>query len=223
LHIKGLPYTTKWLDLVDIPPEMKKLGIASREVWDGNLNYTVPSIFDPNTKRAVTDSFEIAKYLDAEYPATTPIVPPGTRALQAAMTARINEMMFGIWPITLPHIFATLGERDVEYFRASREKWFSKKFEDIAPTGEKHEEAVKGFERALGEVGGWIDAGGPGAMLLGGDTPNHSDTEFASLLIFVIKVEAEGSVLRKTLANADNGRWVRYIDVGFSEWTKRTT
>ena len=42
----------------------------------GEVKYTVPVIYDPATKRVIKDSFEIAKYLDEQYPDRPTLLPP---------------------------------------------------------------------------------------------------------------------------------------------------
>lgn len=43
--------------------------------------YTLPAIYDPSTGTGVADSFEIARYLDKQYPTTPTVIPAGTEAL----------------------------------------------------------------------------------------------------------------------------------------------
>lgn len=62
----------------------KKIGAKPTEYKEGNRPwYTLPIIYDPLTKTVVTDSFDIAIYLDRQYPSTPVVFPPGTIALQA--------------------------------------------------------------------------------------------------------------------------------------------
>ena len=79
LNIKGIPYRTQWIEYPDIADHVKSLGVPPTE--PGTLTpYTLPAIYDPKTKRVVAESFNIAAYLDDEYPDTPAIMPKETRA-----------------------------------------------------------------------------------------------------------------------------------------------
>ncbi|RJE25434.1 hypothetical protein PHISCL_02257 [Aspergillus sclerotialis] len=69
LNFKGLPYSTTWVQLPDIPEVRKSLKVpASRKFADGSDFYTLPIINDPTTKSLVGDTFDIAVYLQKTYP-----------------------------------------------------------------------------------------------------------------------------------------------------------
>jgi hypothetical protein len=57
-----------WIDYADVQPALKAIGAEpGTHHADGSPRYTVSTIFDPNTNKFVTDSVEIAKYLDKHY------------------------------------------------------------------------------------------------------------------------------------------------------------
>ena len=66
---------------------MKELGILPST--SSLIPYTVPTIYDPNTRRIVTESFAIAKYLEEAYPDTPRLITPGTAGLQAAYMEKV--------------------------------------------------------------------------------------------------------------------------------------
>jgi glutathione S-transferase len=216
LNMKGIPYTTKWVDFTEIEPEIKKLGLPPNE--RGSMKYTVPTIYDPNTKRAITDSFKINLYLEDQYPDTFPLFPKGTRALQAAFISTYNKLLTAMFDSVVLNVYNEASEADKPYFRETRERWFGKKLEDCAPKGEQLEEAVKTWEQLLGEMGTWIDAGGPGALYFGGDAPVQADVDVISIFLFLVKKAPEGNALLKSLKNVDGGRWSKYLQA-FSKWT----
>jgi glutathione S-transferase len=78
LNYKHISYKTVWVDYADVQPTLKAIGAEpSTHYADGSPRYTVPTIFDPNTNKFVTDSLEIAKYLDLHY-AERPVFPQGS-------------------------------------------------------------------------------------------------------------------------------------------------
>lgn len=62
----------------------KKIGARATDTEeDGTPYYCVPIIYDPNTDTVVSDSFDIAIYLEKQYPNTRTLIPKGTEVLQA--------------------------------------------------------------------------------------------------------------------------------------------
>ncbi|KAJ5770591.1 uncharacterized protein N7511_002642 [Penicillium nucicola] len=69
LNFKKVPYKTTWVPLPDIPAVRAPLNIpASRTFADGTPYHTLPVVSDPTTSTTVGDSFEIAVYLNKQYP-----------------------------------------------------------------------------------------------------------------------------------------------------------
>jgi glutathione S-transferase len=79
LNYKRIPYKTVWIHYADVQSAMKAIGAEPNvaKVVNGTPRYTLPTIFDPNTSNFITESFEIAKYLDQQYP-ERPVVPYGS-------------------------------------------------------------------------------------------------------------------------------------------------
>jgi glutathione S-transferase len=85
LNIKGVSYTTVFVEWPDIEAELKTAGVPPNGTRDtGAPLYTLPAIVDPNTGAKIADSQKIAEYLDKQYPAAgVPVFfPPGSRTLQ---------------------------------------------------------------------------------------------------------------------------------------------
>jgi glutathione S-transferase len=69
LNFKQTPYKTTWVQLPDIPYVRKSLSIpACRKFADGTDFHTLPILVDPATGRKLGDSFDIAVYLQKQYP-----------------------------------------------------------------------------------------------------------------------------------------------------------
>jgi hypothetical protein len=84
LNYKRIPYKTVWVGLADVQTASKKIGSTPTTTYaDGTPRYTLPTIYDPNTDRVVTDSVAIAQYLDKQYP-EHPLFPNGTADVQVA-------------------------------------------------------------------------------------------------------------------------------------------
>ncbi|KAF8824223.1 hypothetical protein HHX47_DHR8000375 [Lentinula edodes] len=130
LNFKGLAYRTEWIEYPDIEALCIKIGAAPTDVKaDGTSpEYTLPVIYDPSTNKAISDSFNIAQYLDTTYPDTPQLIPPGTRALQSGFTQYVNLRVKSI-----------LGQ----------EALYNVKIEEWAPQGEDRAREWKRLRRAL--------------------------------------------------------------------------
>ena len=68
LNFTGVPYSTQWVELPDIPSVRKSIRAAPvRTFADGSDYHTLPALVDPNTGSVVGDSFDIAQYLERNY------------------------------------------------------------------------------------------------------------------------------------------------------------
>ncbi|KIW81617.1 hypothetical protein Z517_04643 [Fonsecaea pedrosoi CBS 271.37] len=69
LSFKGVPFTTTWVDILDIADVRKGLGCAAvRQFDDGTDFYTLPMLREPVLGKVVGDSFDIANYLEDTFP-----------------------------------------------------------------------------------------------------------------------------------------------------------
>lgn len=175
LNFKRLPYETVWVPLPSITKVRQGLKIpACRTFADGSDFYTLPIIEDPKTGKLVGDSFDIAVYLQQQYPEgddlfpdlelnyklekELPILVPLTDCrgsaqpayaefnmnVDAAFTAHIQLGTFGF-----PFDPATAEHTRAEFVRrasvAGVTSWDQFKLE-----GEAREQTLLSFERTLG-------------------------------------------------------------------------
>jgi len=218
LNIKGIPYKTVWVEFAEVETEIKKLGVSPNP--KGSLQYTVPTIYDPATKRAIMDSQEILKYLEEQYPEAGPsLLPAGTRGLQAAFVENNTSRILGsVFPLMVLDIFSAVPETSKKYFRESREGWTGTKLENLHAQGEAAAAKMKEFEKVLDDTARWIAVNGEGALFLSGtSTPLNADVDVASLLSFIVRCTGPDSELTKVIKSANGGLWAKYLEV-FSKW-----
>jgi len=64
-QFQGIPYTTEWVDCLDIGSLCKNLGIPpTSKNADGSDRYTLPDVHDPSAAVYISDSILIAEYLE---------------------------------------------------------------------------------------------------------------------------------------------------------------
>ena len=214
LNYKGLPYRTIWVEYPDIAAVCKEIGSPTGGMsMSANPTpiYTLPTIYDPNTKRVVTDSIEIARYLDATYPDTPQVFPEGTEVLQLAFNHAFRaEAMPSLVPLCVPPTHAQLLPRSQEYFRRTREEWFGKKIEELALDGGVA--ALAGLEKAFATFTTWFEADGKDRVFLMGDKPCFADIIMASYLIWGRVIWGEDSQRWQAVLGWNGGRWAEFMD-----------
>ncbi|KAI0647967.1 hypothetical protein C8Q79DRAFT_541972 [Trametes meyenii] len=220
LNYKGLPYRTVWVEYPDIEAVLRNIGaLPTTTKADGSPLYTLPAIYDPNTKIALAESFEIARYLDKTYPDTPRLIPEGTDALHVAFTHAFREVLFNdLRQITVPASADVLRPRSEAYFRATREPVFGGDLRQITPAGSaKRAEHWKGVKNALATFAQWIAADGTGKLYFLGDRPGYADFTFAAFFTWVRVVLGEDSVEWKDVLTDNGGsewpdRWGKYFE-----------
>ncbi|OSC97239.1 glutathione transferase FuA class [Trametes coccinea BRFM310] len=206
LNYKGLPYKTMWVEYPDIEAVSRSLGLSPTSTKpDGSPKYTLPAIYDPNTKTAVVDSAAIARYLDKTYPDTPRLIPYETDALHAAFEhVFIPTFLPDLIKIVAVPTTESLTPRSEAYFRAAH---------DITDPGPKREEHWNGFKKALQTFAQWLDADGTGNRLFFlGNKIGYADITHAAFLIWIRIVLGADSKEWKDITTWDGGRWARFMD-----------
>ncbi|KAI9058482.1 glutathione transferase FuA class [Trametes sanguinea] len=213
LNFKGLPYKTVWVEYPDIEAVCRKIGAAATEQKaDGSPYYTLPVIYDPNTKKAISESAAIARYLDKTYPDTSRLIPYETDALHAAFNYAFRRTLLpDLGKIMIPETAKCLLPRSEAYFRATREVMFGSKLEDISPPGPKRDEHWNGVKKALRTFTQWLEADGTDKLFFLGDKIGYADIIVAGFLVWIRIVLGADSKEWADIKASDGGRWGRFM------------
>jgi len=216
LNIKGLPFEARWIELADVQTELPKLGASPSQVLFGKPFYTVPTIYDPNTDRLISDSLKIAQYLDEQYPQTTVLVPPRTLLLQNALIQQISESagIASLMRLTIQDYaeMVTLDSKD--HWLGNVVRVFGAPLDQMALKGEARKEGVAtvvAFFTKLGETLG-------DSQFLGGDEPVFADVVLAAFIIFLGHIEDGETDTWKALREVGGGKWAKFLQ-RFQEWS----
>ena len=137
-NYKGISHRTEWVEIPDIEPLSKKLGInPTGRKKDGSPYYTLPAIYDPATGAAIADSFAIAEYLEDAYPETPSVFPKESAALQKAFEPTLVQNICPAWPFVIPAVAVKLNPRSEEHLRL-REMSYGERV--AVPTGDARTE-----------------------------------------------------------------------------------
>lgn len=129
---------------------------------------TVPVLTDGDT--AIADSWAIALYLEQAYPDRPSLfgTPAAIGAMHVLNAWADRTMVRGIAPLIIADIHDCLAEKDRAYFRASREKVFGARLEQVM---DGREEKVAAFRKTLDPLRIALHD----RPFLGGETPNYAD------------------------------------------------
>ncbi|KAI0356413.1 hypothetical protein OH77DRAFT_1401026 [Trametes cingulata] len=214
LNVKGIPYKTVWVEYPDIEAVLRKVGaLPTEHKADGSPLYTLPAIYDPNTKTALADSAAIVRYLEKTYPDTPRLIPAGTDALHAAF----NQAFKSVLGEDLHHVMVAavankLPPRSEAYFRATREVRFGAKLDELAPPGPKREKYWSGVQKAFHTYTQWLEADGTDKLFFTGDKIAYADITVAGYLVWLRVILGADSKEWADLRSWEGGRWARFMD-----------
>ncbi|KAL4070437.1 hypothetical protein J3A83DRAFT_4129717 [Scleroderma citrinum] len=157
LGYKGLPFKTEWIEYPDIAPRMKEIGATPNKRPDGSDIYTLPVISDPNTGAVVTDSWDIAVYLESTYP-EKPIFPKDTNGLIRALDTTYADQTQPAVAFIYLRVTEILREQcSEEHYITTREKYFDKKLAEFSPEGPVRDQHWSSLEKAFSTTMSWYD------------------------------------------------------------------
>ncbi|KAL4067237.1 hypothetical protein V8B97DRAFT_1976680 [Scleroderma yunnanense] len=202
LGYKGLPFKTEWIEYPDIAPRMKEIGATPNKRPDGSDIYTLPVISDPNTGAVVTDSWDIAVYLESTYP-EKPIFPKDTNGLIRALDTTYADQTQPAVAFIYLRVTEILRERSVGYFIPAREKLLNRKLGEFSPEGPVRDQHWSVLEKLFTTTKMWHDTT-DGKWLVGG-TFSYADILVACRLYWLKKVLHDDEW--KRVAAWNDGKW----------------
>ncbi|KAF8577827.1 hypothetical protein K439DRAFT_1639384 [Ramaria rubella] len=210
LNYKRLPYKTIWLSYPDIESTLKKLGAPARAVDpQGKPHYMLPAILDTSgvSPILVTDSLNIAEYLEEKYP-ERPIFPKDGKALEYAFEETFNRIVGPpMWKMMLPLAWNILDERSQKYFCEKRERWNgSKVLDKWCPEAHMTEKDWNALMHGFNTLAAILDMNGPSQKFVAGGTePTRADLIIVSYLASIIVAAPEK--WNEEVRHWSNGRW----------------
>ncbi|KAF7300801.1 hypothetical protein MKEN_01305700 [Mycena kentingensis (nom. inval.)] len=214
LNFKGLAYTTKWVEYPDIEPLCKEIGGApTRNKPDGRPHYTLPMIHDLNTGIVVTDSLNIAMYLDKTYPSTPQLLPPSAWPLFRAFDDAMQPLLAPVYPFALPLSQRILNPPSGAYFRETREKTLGQMLDALLDGAERDPAQWAQVKASFATIEGWMKTSladdAANARFFGGAHPSYADLYIAAYLLWLKTVlPAERW---RDVESWNGGRWAELL------------
>ncbi|KAF8205923.1 hypothetical protein K438DRAFT_1715096 [Mycena galopus ATCC 62051] len=186
LNFKGLPYKTVWVEYPDIEARCKEIGAApTRNKPDGRPMYTLPVIHDLSTGAVISDSSNIAAYLDETYPDKQVLIPVGTAGFHRAFEEAVPALIAPIFPYGKPASLQRLNPPSTEYYRRAREEGLGATLEERIPKGDADVAEWKKLKDGFGKIDEWIRANGAGSSYLMGQTLCYADLWIGAFVIWI--------------------------------------
>ncbi|KAG2750947.1 hypothetical protein P692DRAFT_20381538 [Suillus brevipes Sb2] len=202
LRYKNIPFVTLWVEYAEISIAMKSIGATpiGRKDRHGSDVYTVPVLSDPNTGAIITDSLEIASYLEKTYP-EKPIFPNNSEPL----IRTLDSTHFSLIPPALKPLFARSAER----LNPASGKFFTEaRSENVPlPWGVGHDEDWDPLEKVYNTVYEWYQK--PDGKWIMGDTFSYADIIIASFLLWHKRVVKEDEWAR--ISSWNGGKWAQVL------------
>ena len=218
LNYKKLPYRTVRIEYPEIEGVSKEQGAPPSSTWpDGRPKYTLPMIYDPNTRVAVSDSAEIAKYLDKTYPDTPQLFPTGTVALQHIALDFLVMNIQARLGMAIPPERVGLTPQSLAHLKKSLVMLFGKSHDELDTAFH-----WKGLEKCLGRYAAYLAVNGAegngGNSLLMGDKICFADFQLAGTLLGARAVCGENSEEWAQICAWHDGKWKRFVE-GLEKYT----
>ncbi|KAH8831705.1 hypothetical protein DL96DRAFT_1588729 [Flagelloscypha sp. PMI_526] len=213
LEVKGLPFTTEWIEYPDIEATCKKVGAQpTRNREDGSPYYSCPFIIDSTTGKVVADSWEIALYLDETYPDAPRLIPLGQKASIRVFSVHVQTKLFpALFPYNGIQTVAVLNPASQTHFRwaralESRGKTLESRREEAS--WEKVVETFDGLERLakLNETDSFSNGWFVGSEI------TWADIVVCACLAWVRGLHGADSQLWKDLEGLNGGRWAKFLE-----------
>jgi len=200
LSYKNLPFVTLWVEYSDIPIAMKAIGAKPNKRRDGSEVYTVPVLSDPNTGALITDSLEIASYLDKTYP-EKPIFPNSSEPLIRAFEPAYLSLLQHAIKFIFVRATEILSPASVKFFTKARTvdvplPWDVNPDADWELLEKGHNIVYEWYQKTDGK---WIM----------GDTFSYADIIVASWLLSYKRVLKADEWLR--VSSWNGGKWTQVL------------
>ncbi|KAI6102691.1 hypothetical protein EDD16DRAFT_1494576 [Pisolithus croceorrhizus] len=206
LGYKGLPFQVEWVEYPDIAPRMKEIGARINNLGRGVEMYTLPVLSDPNTNALITDSWEIAEYLDKTYP-EKPVFSNKSKGLIRVFETAIFDILQPSIPFHFLRTSQVLNERSREYFVTTKAAQMRRKFSEFSPEGPKRDEHWAIIKRAMETLKEWYDKE-EGKWLMG-DIFSYADIITAQRLFWFKRILHDDEW--EKIASWHDGRWGKLL------------
>ena len=156
----------------------------------------------------MSESSDIVRYLDNQYPSSPRVITPGTLAFETAYYKYFLDGVRSKWPKpTHQYLNETISPEVAAFLKKSKEAFFGDTLENLAKNPQSHWDAYKD---AFGSVVLPVYEKAEGIFLKGNE-PGWGDFVTASSLLSMKLLYGADSQEWKYIETWHDGRWVKLI------------
>lgn len=213
LAYKQISFETVWIEYSEVERVCKEVGgLPTSTKPNGDPHYTVPFIKvtppagSKEPELVISDSTNIASYIEQKFPGDQPLIPPDTRVFQMVFRKYFDDVI-------QPTVYKIVLEPYLQV--ASEPKWFEKTREEllgmplakfIPKSHEEKEEALKVFENAFDSLAQMVDDRNVGNYRFMNGNACYAEIVVVASLYFLKRVNPE--------------EWSRFKDRNQGIWEK---
>jgi len=197
---------TVWIEYSEIATVLKSIGAKQIERPNRSDVYTVPVVSDPNTGALITDSIEIASYLEKTYP-EKPIFPHNSEALIRAFDTAFMGLLMPAVKFVIGRSAEVLSPDSAKFFMDVRSKEFKLPWDEFLSEGPKLEAEWQLLENVYNTVYEWYQKSN-GKWIMG-DTFSYADIIIACWLLGFKRVLTEDEWAR--ISSWNGGKWAQVL------------
>lgn len=216
MALKGLSFKTEWLEMPDIEPRMKALGAEPTSLssaWDERPLYTLPVIHDHSTGRVVSDSMQIALYLDDAYPDRPMLLPLNARApIVVFESVFVNTAIRPGEDVVNHEAFRRLAPASFNYICRTRgDEYMTKVAKISTPGNPQRRELWSAAQVGFSKVSEMLSTNGQNSPFFYGSTLSFADFIVVGHLLWMKASLGVESREWKGLEEWDGGRWMKLL------------
>ncbi|KAG1732458.1 uncharacterized protein EDB91DRAFT_675491 [Suillus paluster] len=208
LSYKDLPFVTVWVEYSDIHSTMKAIGAKPNKRPDGSDVYTVPVLSDPNTGSLISDSLEIASYLEKTYP-EKPIFPNNSEPLIRAFDSAYMGLIFPAMKFIAIRCAEVLSPASAKFFIRVRSADFPPEipWDELSPEGPKRDADWELLEKGYNTAYKWYQKS-DGKWIMG-ETFSYADIIVACWLLMLKRILKDDEWAR--ISSWNGGKWAQVL------------
>jgi len=156
----------------------------------------------------MSESSDIVRYLDKQYPSSPRVMTPGTLAFETAYYKYFFAGVWPKWPTPIhQYLYETISPESAAFIKELREEAFGDTLVNIAKNPQSHWDA---YRDAYGSVALPVYEKAEGVFLKGSE-PGWADFVTASLVLSIKLLYGADSKEWKYVEKWHEGRWVKLI------------
>ncbi|TFK95841.1 hypothetical protein BDV98DRAFT_659516 [Pterulicium gracile] len=202
LNYKGLQHRIEWVELPDLTALYERLNLPAVRLRGDITYHPVPVISDPSTGSIVSDSLNIARYLDETYTYSPRLISQGCTLFIHAFEERLRDSVRHVFKLITCE--AKLNEARRDFYEHTRPLYFGVlSFQDMNLTGEARSEELRLLQADLERFTKLYDVKDEGGYVMG-DT---LDIVVAAMMKWFSLHLPE----REELKRWSEGRWAKVL------------